>query len=320
MKKILAGFVVALLPVFSHAINYQSVRASTSNIDTPSLQTGTMNLSSGTITNLNVGTIKITNTIASLTVSTLTAANVTVSSNTVLPGATFYSSGPINMSNTENHSGTVNMTGAVNLGGAGNAVRVSSNTVLPGATFYASGIDVRLSTPTISGPMSMSNNYITNISSGVNVQDAAAYSQVPTITAWTSWTPTFTSFGTVGTINFFWRRVGDTIEVRGTAVAGTTAGATAKVSLPNGYTIDTTKVGSQTSFGGYFLGGSTSTPFWSANWAAVAFYDGSDATAVFFAKTNSGASLTKENATNICQANEIFQLTFSFPATGLGVH
>jgi hypothetical protein len=57
MKKLLAALILLLAPA-AHAITYQSVRASTANVVTPSIQTGTMNLSSGTITNLNTTTLK----------------------------------------------------------------------------------------------------------------------------------------------------------------------------------------------------------------------------------------------------------------------
>ncbi len=137
-----------------------------------------------------------------------------------------------------------------------------------------------------------------------------------TVSNWASWTPTFTSFGTVTSVSSWWRRVGDTIEVRGTATAGTTSAAVASMSLPNGYTIDTSKAGSQASFG-VFIGGSTTNPWWSNNYAAVPFYDGSDNTLVFFAKSNSGTSLVKQNANNIATAAEIMSWQFSFPATGL---
>lgn len=136
------------------------------------------------------------------------------------------------------------------------------------------------------------------------------------ITNWTSWTPTFTNFGTVTGISAWWRRVGDTIEVRGTAVAGTTTGSVGKMSLPNSYTIDTSKAGSQAVFG-YFIGGSSGGVWWSGNFATVPFYDGADNTVVFFAKSNSGVSLVKQNTNNFAVASEIMVWQFAFPATGL---
>ncbi len=161
---------------------------------------------------------------------------------------------------------------------------------------------------------------ITSVATGTAPTDAAVVGQVPILTAWTAWTPTFTGFGSVTNIAFWYRRVGDTIEVRGTATAGTTAATTGKISLPNSYTIDISKSASMASFG-WFLGGSGGNPWWSNNFAAIPFYDGSDNTGMFFAKSNNvGTSvLKKENVNNIAVANEIFQMMFTFPATGLGV-
>jgi len=183
--------------------------------------------------------------------------------------------------------------------GVTSAIQTQINTKAPSAN------------PTFTGTVTVPN--------GSGNTDAAAYGQVPTLTAWVSWTPTFTNLGTVGTISAWWRRVGDTIEVRGTAVAGSTAGATAKMTLPNSYTIDTAKCAANAVFG-WFLGGGGGNPWWSTNFVAVPFYDGSDNTALFFAKSNSGGSLTKQNGNNFASANELFSFGFAFPATGLGVH
>lgn len=63
---------------------------------------------------------------------------------------------------------------------------------------------------------------------------------------WQSYVPTFTniSLGSSPTINFWWRRIGDSMQVHGTAVAGGTGmGINGELlaSLPSGYTIDTNK-------------------------------------------------------------------------------
>lgn len=58
MKKLLASLFLLLIPTVGRAITYQSVRASTATNVSPTIQTGTMNLSSGTITNLNSTTLK----------------------------------------------------------------------------------------------------------------------------------------------------------------------------------------------------------------------------------------------------------------------
>jgi hypothetical protein len=197
---------------------------------------------------------------------------------------------------------------------------VNSGTANQMAYYAASGGTVSgTAAVTLSGSnLSLNSNKIVSLANGTAATDAAAFGQVPVLSVWTSWTPTFTNFGTVTSISAWYRRVGDTIEVRGTAVAGSTAGSIAKMSLPSTYTIDTGKVGTNASFG-YFIGGGGVSIWWSGNYATVPFYDGSDNTVVFFAKSNSGTSLTKQNANNFAVTSEIMHWYFSFPATGLGV-
>lgn len=62
------------------------------------------------------------------------------------------------------------------------------------------------------------------------------------ISAWTLYTPTYTGFGTVSATSMWWRRVGDTLQVRGNFTSGTTTGVEARISLPTGLTSDATKV------------------------------------------------------------------------------
>jgi hypothetical protein len=63
------------------------------------------------------------------------------------------------------------------------------------------------------------------------------------VTDWKSYTPTFSAgFGTVTSINMFYRRVGDVIEVQGSFTCGTTANSVARISLPSGFSIDTNKI------------------------------------------------------------------------------
>lgn len=53
---------------------------------------------------------------------------------------------------------------------------------------------------------------------------------------WQSYTPTFAALGTVTAIKFKWRQVGSSIEVIGTATAGTVTGSAATFTLPNNFT------------------------------------------------------------------------------------
>lgn len=61
------------------------------------------------------------------------------------------------------------------------------------------------------------------------------------ITDWISYTPTTAGFGTITTADFAYRRIGDSIQIRGRFAAGTVAATTASVSLPSGFVIDSLK-------------------------------------------------------------------------------
>jgi hypothetical protein len=67
---------------------------------------------------------------------------------------------------------------------------------------------------------------------------------------WIPYTPTLgAGFGTPTSVSVFYRQVGDTIEVQGSMVTGTVAASFATISLPNSYTIDTTKISLNTATG-----------------------------------------------------------------------
>lgn len=63
------------------------------------------------------------------------------------------------------------------------------------------------------------------------------------MTDWQSYTPTFTGFGTATNVEFQYRRVGDSVQVRGKFNPGTGTAVEARISLPAGLTsADTTKI------------------------------------------------------------------------------
>jgi hypothetical protein len=70
-----------------------------------------------------------------------------------------------------------------------------------------------------------------------------------TSTEWTAYTPTFSGFGSPTNISFFWRRMGDTLEVKGTFTAGTVTSNLGSLTLPNALTIDSAKISLATTTG-----------------------------------------------------------------------
>jgi hypothetical protein len=81
----------------------------------------------------------------------------------------------------------------------------------------------------------------TSITGNVYIDDAFVgavdlKTDVSTVTAWQSYTPTFTGFGSPSAIEFFWRQVGENIEVKGKFTSGVSTTTEARISLPNNYT------------------------------------------------------------------------------------
>lgn len=68
----------------------------------------------------------------------------------------------------------------------------------------------------------------------------------PAMTDWVAYTPTFVGAGTVTGASFFWRRVGDMLEVQGFYTYGTPTGSIASFTLPAGFVLDPAKIGLST--------------------------------------------------------------------------
>jgi hypothetical protein len=76
------------------------------------------------------------------------------------------------------------------------------------------------------------------------------------VTEWTAYTPTFTGFGTVSTQNFMYRQVGNSVQIQGRFLTGTTTATEARISLPTGCTSASDYVTLE--FAGGSVGNSTS--------------------------------------------------------------
>jgi len=84
--------------------------------------------------------------------------------------------------------------------------------------------------------------------------------------AWVAYTPTFVGFGTPTLVNVFSRRVGDSLEIRGTFVTGTVTAAIASITLGYGgtnanVTLNTNKVASGISHVGQWASGTATANF-----------------------------------------------------------
>lgn len=129
-----------------------------------------------------------------------------------------------------------------------------------------------------------------------------------TLTVWTQYTPTLNGFGTCASIAFYWRRIGDTIDVRGTFTTGTAAGSTASFTLPNSVTVDSTKMGSADVASGMVVG---------INQAALRItLAKASSNLVYFGWANATNTYsTHLNGSSVAGNSETLSLTFSAPIT-----
>jgi len=82
----------------------------------------------------------------------------------------------------------------------------------------------------------------------VQVNDQKIVNGAP-VTPWEAYVPTVSGLGTISSSEMYYRRVGDSVEVKGYVQAGTVVASEVQIGLPAGLTIDTTKNASVTTVG-----------------------------------------------------------------------
>lgn len=145
-----------------------------------------------------------------------------------------------------------------------------------------------------------------------------------TNTAWSS-SPTFTQagFGSTTSVDFWSRRVGDSLEVSGYFKVGT-AGAEARIELPSGYTLDTTKYSATEKrfiVGNFWVSDTTNTAYVDAT-SHYRFghlhLDPADTDSVFFAAGGGAvaSAANKSNGNDLANSTEGIHVRFTVPISG----
>lgn len=138
------------------------------------------------------------------------------------------------------------------------------------------------------------------------------------VTDWQSYTPTFSAgWGTPTNTAFQWRRVGDTMEIRGSFTTGTVAASTARISIPSGYAFDTTKLSSLGSIAGEATTHESSTN--SVRNTATVFVANGQTTNLSFSNVGDGATnqnLTEMTATSCWGNSSAVSLMAKVPISG----
>ena len=137
-------------------------------------------------------------------------------------------------------------------------------------------------------------------------------------TDWIAYTPSFTGFGTATNVSFFYKRNGDSIDIRGSFAAGTCTSDIAQVSLPSGLSLDFGKLNpteARDQYGTIFIMGSGASYYSNTSGAGgIVVLDYSFSNSICFSSANvngtqtnimTGSSLTGSGLTQMIFAKNI---------------
>jgi hypothetical protein len=139
---------------------------------------------------------------------------------------------------------------------------------------------------------------------------------------WDSYTPTFGGgFGTPTNVSVFYRRVGDSVELRGSFTNGTNAASLASISLPSGLNVDTNKLGrnNTTTQTGEVVGEYWQNASAASRLGVILTAPGTDTSTIYFGDiwADSGAQhLIPTNGDNIIPTGEEVSFTAKIPIEG----
>lgn len=144
----------------------------------------------------------------------------------------------------------------------------------------------------------------------------ANWQYLNTSTNWTGYTPSTTGMGT-GSSEAFYKRIGDTLFLNGRINAGTCTADPVSITLPAGYTIDSTKLPTaQTAFLGSWVNLITNASpdtIYSSNWGGAAFFDGSDTGKIFFTAKVGSVVFNKQNGNAMLISGSPFTFNLQVP-------
>jgi hypothetical protein len=132
------------------------------------------------------------------------------------------------------------------------------------------------------------------------------------ITNWASYTPTIAGCGTVSNVGFIWKQIGDTVYVSGHFKAGTVAGTTASVTLPNSLTINYSVMSTFQDMIGTWASSHSETIYPNGD-AGPMVTDGATTTTVFFAQSgSSGLAFPSAAGNGIAHTGDFVLMNFWF--------
>ncbi len=156
-----------------------------------------------------------------------------------------------------------------------------------------------------------SSGFIQSTVAGVQATD---WSLTPAITA--------SGFGTPTSSAIYSRRLGDTLEIQGSFIAGTTTASIAYLQLPAGYIIDYSKINTATNQGMVGLSTtaiSSNLPIFnqvSNSNGEILFVDGSTTDQIYFAYRGSSNQFVKDNGNTVWVSGNIISFQLKIPIAG----
>jgi len=136
------------------------------------------------------------------------------------------------------------------------------------------------------------------------------------VTDWQSYTPTFTGFGTVSTQTFWWRREGDSVLIKGRFTSGTSTAVEARISLPSGFTSDSTKVNGTIEVAGFFQSGDSGVVAQGVGASISVLVEPSVNYVTFSTRNSANSGLTKLLGTNLAANGVSYSFTAQVPILG----
>jgi hypothetical protein len=134
-----------------------------------------------------------------------------------------------------------------------------------------------------------------------------------------TFTPDATAFGTISLKTFSYQRVGSSMVVKGTFKSGTLGAAVAAITLPTGYTIDSSALSSTASaqsVGSYYcVRTGAGAVLSSSGRLGAMFYDGSTTSTVYFGQNAGSNAFVKlnGNGTAVWDSSDSFSVEFVVP-------
>lgn len=154
----------------------------------------------------------------------------------------------------------------------------------------------------------------------------ASYSQTTfNTTEPVNYTPTTSGIGGPSNVDFSWERIGHMMRIKGSLTAGASPSGAVSISLPPGYTIDTTSPtgikkivggGAQVGFLYNETSSGTAQNYYVGGYTAMAFYDGSDTSNIYFSLQTQSGVFVKSTWNSFATPSEGGSFVIEVPIAG----